>query len=142
MKAAETALFKGIVGKELSHLLGCIGARERDFAPGEALLPLGETRPHAGVLFAGGVAGTGVTGVPVVLRSENFFLGKGAARLSAGPEGDRAVHSTDRPGMRRLRGFLPLPPRNGGAVRPARAGMGVTDKNRGRGLCPPPRFVL
>lgn len=97
MKAAETALFKGIVGKELSHLLGCIGARERDFAPGEALLTLGETRPHAGVLFAGGVAGTGVTGVRSSYGRKIFSSGRGLRGSPRGRRGiARSILQTDR----------------------------------------------
>lgn len=86
MEIMETPLFGGFSEEEIRHLLGCIGARERTYRPGEPLLPPGESRPHAGVLLGGGAACAAASLVP-----GDFFLAEGPARPAAGPGGARAV---------------------------------------------------
>lgn len=50
-----TAPFKGISVEETAAMLGCLGARRRDYAAGEFVYRMGDTVRSVGIVLAGGV---------------------------------------------------------------------------------------
>lgn len=52
---AGTAPFRGISAEETAAMLGCLGARRRDYAAGEFVYRMGDTVRSVGIVLAGGV---------------------------------------------------------------------------------------
>ena len=55
IKLSQTPLFRGIEEQEITPLLGCLGAAEKNYMKGETILSEGETTEQMGVVLSGRV---------------------------------------------------------------------------------------